>query len=71
MVTNCIKERPGSKVPETLKNLISVLVDTSKELDFYADFEYTSFFKFDLTHQKLKAWENMPYFRKKGRNIEF
>ena len=38
VVTNCSKERPGSIVNETLKNGILMLKDTSKELDFYADF---------------------------------
>ena len=45
VVTNCSKERPGSIVNETLKNGISMLKDTSKELDFYANYiKKTSFF---------------------------
>ena len=64
VVTNCSKERPGSIVNETLKNGILMLKDTSKELDFYADFKYINFVKFSLCHQKLRAWENLPYFGK-------
>ena len=48
VVRNCSKERPGSIVNETLKNGILILKDTSKELDFYADFKYISFIKFSL-----------------------
>ena len=55
MVTNCSKERPGSIVNETLNNEILMLKDTSKELDFHADFKYISFIKFGLCHQKLRA----------------
>ena len=62
------KERPGSIVTKTLKNGILILTDTSKELDFYADFKYISFINFSSTHQKLRAWENLPYFRKKGKH---
>jgi len=54
-VTNCSKERPGSKVNETLKNGILRLKDTSKESDFHADFKYISSIKFSLCHQKLRA----------------
>ena len=66
MVTNCSKERPGSIVNETLKNGISMLKDISKESDFYTDIKYISLIKFSLCHQKLRAWENLPYFGKKG-----
>ena len=59
-VRNCSKELPGSIVTEALKN------GTPKGLDFYADFKHISFIKFSLTNQKLWAWENLPYFRKKG-----
>ena len=41
-------------------------IATSKELHFNADFKYISFIKFSLTHQKLRAWENLPSFRKQG-----
>ena len=41
-----------------------ILIDTSKELAFYADFKYISLIKFSLTHQKLRAQENLPYFGK-------
>ena len=42
VVTNCSKEWPGSIVNETVKNRILILIDLSKELDFYADFEVSS-----------------------------
>ena len=64
VVTDFSKERHGSIVNETLKNGIFILKDTSKELDFYADFKYTSFIKFSLCPQKLRALENLPYFGK-------
>ena len=62
VVTNCSKERPGSIVNETLQNGILMLKYTSKESDFYADFKYISFIKFNLCHQKLRSWENLLYF---------
>ena len=52
---NCSKERPGSIVTKTLKNGILILIDTSKELDFYDDFKCISSIKFALTHQKLRT----------------
>ena len=55
VVTNCSKERPGSIVTKTLKNGILIPIPTSKESHFNADFEYISFIKFSLTHQKLRA----------------
>ena len=58
------KEWPGSIVNETLKNGILILKDISKELDFHADFKYISFIQFSLCHQKLRAWENLPFFGK-------
>jgi len=64
VVTNCSKERPGSIVTKTLKNWILISIATSKESHFYADFKYISFIKFSLTHQKLGAWENLPYLGK-------
>jgi len=64
VVTNCSKEQPGSIVTETLKNGIFVTIVTSKELHFHVDFKYISFTDFRLTHQKLRACENLPYFRK-------
>ena len=67
MVTNCSKERPGSIVTKALKNRILISRVTSQESHCYADFKYVSFIiKFSLTHQKLRAWENLPYFRKWG-----
>ena len=66
MVTNCSKERPSSIVTETLKNGILIPIVTSKESHFNADFKYISFIKISLTHQKLRAWENLPHFRKQG-----
>ena len=47
VVTNCSKERPGSIVTETLKNGILILIVTSKEWHFNADFQYISFIKID------------------------
>ena len=64
VVTNCRNEWPGSIVTETLKDRILIPIATSKELQFNADFQYISLIKFSLTHQKLQAWENLPYFRK-------
>ena len=64
MVTKCSKEWPGSIVNETLKNGILMLKDTSKESNFHADFKYISCIKFSLCHQKLRVWENLPYFGK-------
>ena len=58
------QEQPGSIVNETRKNRILILKDTSKELDFHADFKCISFIKFSHTHRKLRAWENLLYFRK-------
>ena len=64
VVTKCSKERPGSIVTKTLKNGILIIIATSKESHFNADFKYIwSFIKFNLTHQKLRVWENLPYFR--------
>ena len=40
----------------------------SKELEFYADFKYLSFIKFNLTHQRLRTRENLPDFWKKGKH---
>ena len=53
-------------VTETLENGIFILIDTSKESNFNTDFKYISFIKFNLTHQKLRARENLADFRKKG-----
>ena len=55
VVKNCSKERPGSIVKESLKNIIFLLIDASKELDFYADFKYICFVKFSLTYQKIQT----------------
>ena len=64
VVTNCGKERLGSIVTETLKNGILIPIVTSKKLLFNNDFKYTSFIKFSLNHQKLRAWKHLPNFRK-------
>ena len=64
VVTNCSKEWPGSIVTETLKSGILISIVTSKELHFNADFKYISFIKISFTHQKLRAWEYLPHFRK-------
>ena len=62
------KEWPGSIVIETLKNWILIPIDASKELYFYAYFKYISFTTFNLTHQKLRAWENLLHFRKRRKH---
>ena len=64
VVTNCSKERSGSIGTKTLKNWILISIATSKESHFNADFKYISFIKFSLSHQKLRAWENLPYLGK-------
>ena len=64
VVTNCSKERPGSIVTEILKNRILIPIVSSKESHFNADCKYISFIKISYTHQKLRAWENLPHFRK-------
>ena len=51
----CSKERSGSIVNESLKNGILILIDTSKESDFYDDFKYMGLTKFSLTYEKLQA----------------
>ena len=66
VVTNCCKERPGSIVTETLKKETLIPIVTSKESHFITDFKYIRLIKFSLTHKKLRAWENWPYFRKLG-----
>ena len=45
----------NSIVNEALKNGILILIDTSKELDFYDDFKYICLIKFSYTHQKLRT----------------
>jgi len=51
----CSKELPGSIVTKNLKNGTLIPIATSKESHFNADFKCTSFIKFNLTHQKLRA----------------
>ena len=50
VATACSKERSGSMVTETKKNVIFSQVYTPKELDFYAGFEKISFIKFSFTN---------------------
>ena len=38
----------------------------SKEFTFYANSKYVKFVKFDVNHRKVRDWENVPDFRKKG-----
>ena len=64
VVTNCSKERPGSVVTKTLKKGSLIPIPTSKESHFNTDVKYISFIKFSLIHQKLRAWENLRYYRK-------
>ena len=39
-------------------------MDASKEVGFYADSKYVKSIKFNVSHQKLRAWENLPAFKK-------
>jgi hypothetical protein len=55
-------------VTETLENDILIQIDAPNESYFNADFKYISFIKFNHTHQKLGAWENLADFRKKGKD---
>jgi len=41
-------------------------IDISKELIYYADSKYISFIKFDLTYQRVWAWENFLDFWENG-----
>ena len=52
-------------VTETLENGFLIPIDTSKESDFNADFKYMTYTKFSPAY-KLRAWENLADFRKKG-----
>jgi hypothetical protein len=45
-----------------------VPINTYKESNFNADFKYISFIKFNPTHKKLCALENLGEFRKKGKD---
>ena len=60
VVTNCSKEWPGSIVTKTLKTGILIPTVTSKESHFNADFKYTSFIKFSLTHQSYEPEKICP-----------
>jgi len=62
------KERPGSILTETLKNWILISIGISKELAYYSDSKCISFIKFRLTHQRLRAWEYLLDFRKRGKH---
>ena len=53
-------------VTETLENGFLIPIDTSKVSEFNAEFKYITLIKFSYTHQKLRAWENLADFRKKG-----
>ena len=64
VVTNCGMERPGPIVAKTLKSGILIPIVTSKESNFNADFKYISVINISYTHQKLRAWETLPHFRK-------
>ena len=65
-VAAIISNRPILIVTEILKKQILIPIDASKESDFYDDFKYIGFIKFNSTYHKLRARENLPYFRKKG-----
>ena len=53
--TSLGNEWPGSMVTKTLKSRVLILIVTTKELYFYADFRYVISIKFSLTYQKLRA----------------
>ena len=57
------KELSGLIETEIPKNRMLTPIDTSKQTNFCADFKYISIIKFHYTDQKLRAWENLPYFR--------
>ena len=40
-----------------------------KEFAFYFDSKCIKFIKYKVTHQKLRAWENLTDFRKKGKTF--
>ena len=54
---NCKQGATRLNSNQNSKKKKGILIDTSKESDFYADFKYTSFIKFIFTHQKLRVWE--------------
>ena len=64
VVRNCSKERPGSIITKTLKKGILIPIVTPKASNFNANLKYVSFIKFSLIHQKLRAWQNLSFFRK-------
>ena len=65
MVTNC-KGRLGSIATEAPINRILIILYISKNF-VYADSGFIKFIKFKNTHQKLKNCENLPDFRKRGK----
>ena len=64
MATN--KERLGQIGTKTLANGILITIDVWKELAFYDNSKCIKYIKFQATDQKLRAWENMPDFKKRG-----
>ena len=44
-------------------------MDTAKEWAVCDYSKYIKLIKFNLAHQKLQAWENLPDFRKRGKTL--
>jgi len=55
-------------VTDTLSNRILISKTILKQLAGYADSRYLKFIKFNVTRQKLRAWQYLPDFWKKGEN---
>ena len=51
---------------QTLKKGILIAIDVSKELAYYFDSKFIAFIKFRIHYSKLRAWENLPDFQKRG-----
>jgi hypothetical protein len=66
VVTNWSKEWLGSIVTKTLKNGSLISIDTLKESAYNGKSKCIRFIKFSVTHQKLRAWENLSYFWARG-----
>ena len=41
-------------------------INVSKEWAYNANSKYINFIKFSITHKRLRAWENLPDFWKRG-----
>ena len=49
-----------------LQKSILITFNTSKSLILLTDFKYLIFVKFKVKHQKLRVWQNLPDFQKRG-----